>query len=498
MEIFERKGVVKDLFEKLVSPAPKPYKAKIGLVGIGFEEHFDWASIKVNYKIAQDTLKGVMPEDKFELIVSPEPLQSKEEILSWLVEMKHADIDGIIIYQASYIAGDLAAVCGRWFMENPIPLLSWSHDEAVGGRLSNNRLCGQNFFLNIMHSSHVKYSWLFESPESPSLAEHLMVFAKACYGKASLNQSAVLMVGGFRVPGFYDCEMNEMAILRHLGLRIDRIDMETMWRYSQKFKDVDIANIKKALLTHKRCKFCNVPDDQIMNSLRLSLGMTDYARCNGYLGIGLKNWPELFDNYGFAGDGAGSLVQDMGIPVADESDMGALLTMVIFNQLTLGESVPSLFDMSLVNDKEDYLGFWHCGGASSRLLREGRKYEVRKHSILENKSTEDSVGFMMEFLHETGPVTIAKGQYPNLDNMFSWEGEVVESEMAFRGSYAQIKPNDIKADEVVSTILNNGLDHHWIVARGHVMNELHELNHFLGIKNIEVDKGNKYFHGLSK
>ena len=57
----QKKGVVADLFEKLIAPAPAKYKSKIALVGIGFEEHFDWESILKNYAIAKETLKSTFP-----------------------------------------------------------------------------------------------------------------------------------------------------------------------------------------------------------------------------------------------------------------------------------------------------------------------------------------------------------------------------------------------------------------------------------------------------
>lgn len=498
MKLNQREGVVANLFEKLIAPAPKRHVAKIGLIGIGFAEHFDWESVKIFYKSAQETLAGVLPEENFEIIVSPEPLQFKEEMLEWLQSVKRDGIDGIIIYQASYIQGDLAATAAMWFAQNGVPVLSWSHDEVTGGRLSNNRLCGQNFFLNILNSNGVKYSWLFESPNSPTLAEHLLVFAKAAYAKSALNQKSILMAGGFRVPGFYDCELNEVAIMRRMGLRVDRVDMETIWRYGAKFMESDIAEIMKALVANERCNLCNVPEDQMLKSIRLALSLADYARVNGYLGIALKNWPELFDNYGIAGDGAGALIQDMGIPVADESDMGALLTMVIADQLTLGEGVPALFDMSLMAAERNTIGLWHCGGASTKLIREGRKYELRKHSILENYSLESSMGMLIEFLHETGPITVAKCMYPDAARMYSWEGDIVESEMAYRGSYAEVTPTSDEAKDILHTILNNGMDHHWIAVRGHIQNEIKELNHFLGIKSIETEICKGYLHGHSK
>ena len=152
----------------------------------------------------------------------------------------------------------MAAATGRWFQQSGIPVLSWSHDEATGGRLSNNRLCGQNFLLNVLNSSNVKYSWIFESPESPTLAAHILPFAKAVYAKASINQRTIGMIGGFRVPGFYDCDLNEMSLLKRFGLLVDRVDFQTIFKHGEKFKIEDIHTIKKALLNHPDCKFNNV------------------------------------------------------------------------------------------------------------------------------------------------------------------------------------------------------------------------------------------------
>ena len=118
--------------------------------------------------------------------------------------------------------------------------------------------------------------------------------------------------------------------------------------------------------------------------------------------------------------------------VADESDMGALVTMVVFNQLSLEECVPTLVDMSLLDNKNNKIGYWHCGGASTKLMKEGAGFEVRNHSILENYSEESSTGPLIEFLHNPGEVTIAKYMYPHADEVLTFEAEIVESEMAFR------------------------------------------------------------------
>ncbi len=493
-----KKGIVSDLFEKIITPASKKFKAKIALVGIGFEEHFDWDAILKSYTIAKEKLSTALPKESFEVIYSDEPIQTKQDMLAWLEKMKHQNVNGIIIYQASYIAGDLASTTAHWFTQNPIPVLSWSHDEATGGRLSNNRLCGQNFLLNIFTSNNVKYTWLFESPESKTIIEHIMPFAKAVYAKASINQQTLCMVGGFRVPGFYDCELNEMEILKRYGLLVDRVDFQTIFKHGERFSDDQITEIKNTILTHPECKYNNVPDSELLLGIRLALSVADYTRINNYIGVGLKNWPELFDHYGIAGDGAGALIQDIGIPVSDESDMGALLTMVVMNQLSLEQCVPTLMDMSLLDEENNHIGYWHCGGASTKLMKKDAGFEVRKHSILENYSEDETMGPLFEFLHELGDITIAKYMYPDAARIMTFEAEVIESKMAFRGSYAEVKPKKYSAVDIASTVLNNGCDHHWILGRGKMLAEINEFNHWLEIQKIPIEKSNDYLFGHSK
>jgi hypothetical protein len=64
--------------------------------------------------------------------------------------------------------------------------------------------------------------------------------------------------------------------------------------------------------------------------------------------------------------------------------------------------------------------------------------------------------------------------------------------MKFRGTYAEIEPiGEYSAAQLVGTILDQGLDHHWIVGRGHFLKDLELFNYWLGISDIEVcNQGN--------
>lgn len=484
VDFLKRKGIVAEEMEQLITPKQPAEKVIIGLIGIGFELHFDWQKARKSYSEALVQTKNAMTNAN-ELVAPAEPIQTKVELLKQLNEYKAQGMSGLIIYQASYIAGDLALALANWLREYKIPLLSWSHDEVTGGRLTANRLCGQNFLLNILNGMEVKYSWVLNPPKSPELDTVLDRFIRVVTAKKRLLHSNILMIGGMRVPGFYDCELNELSISKHFGLGVDRVDIETVWKHGEKFEKEAIEAIVSKLINSEKCSFTKVSERELYLSVRFSLAIADYARQGNYLGVALKNWPELFDNYQIAGDGAGALVQDLGIPVADESDMGGLLTMVTMNEITQGKGLPTLMDLSILNAAENKLGMWHCGGSSTKLLREGTTFEVRNHSILDNYDEEQSYGMLLEFLLEKGDITIAKYQYPHASYMLSFEGEVVDSPMRFRGAYAEVVTKEVKATEVVGTILSKGLDHHWIVGRGHFQEDLKEFNHWNNIEDLE-------------
>jgi L-fucose isomerase-like protein len=144
------------------------------------------------------------------------------------------------------------------------------------------------------------------------------------------------------------------------------------------------------------------------------------------------------------------------------------------------------------------MGFWHCGGSATRLLREGTQYEARRHSILENADESTACGLLVESLLELGPVTVTRYLSPNSGRAFLFEGNVIDSPMAFRGAYADVEPiGEYSADQIMGTILDRGLDHHWVMGRGHFAEDLKMLNHWLDVKEQKIsNSGGSY--GLSQ
>ncbi|AEX22349.1 MULTISPECIES: L-fucose/L-arabinose isomerase family protein [Vibrio] len=481
-------GVATDFIASLI-PAEKPRKkTRIAFVSVAIEIHFNWDLARETTLSVAESIRQMLPEEQYDFIAAQEPFQDHTELQQFLDDAAHGGIDGLVLCHSAYTTGEVASQLGTWLSRHKTPIFSLAMPEPMGNglNLQANRLCSQNFVLGILNSLDVKYQWLFCAPQDERVEAELQRFARVSRTLSQLKGRKALIAGASRVPGFYDCEVNELEIMKKLELGFDRVNLVDITSRMSEFKDDDVQEVKRLILSHPDCKLNNVPDKQVEDTIRLALALMVVAREGDYLGVSFKNWPELFDHLNVAGDGAMALMNDQGIIVADEADTGAMITMLLFKELRHGLSQPMLSDISYLSSDGERLGVWHNGSAATCLRKQAAGFECRKHGILENYDEETAWGMLFEFLVEPGPVTIAKYQAPSIDTVLAFEGEIVESDMKFRGTYGEVIPSGVSAAQVVGTILDKGLDHHWIVGRGHFAEDLKVLNYWLGVEDIPV------------
>ncbi|RZP73069.1 hypothetical protein D8T51_19175 [Vibrio vulnificus] len=492
-------GVASDFISTLIPSAKPKKKTRIAFFSVAIEIHFDWDLAKETNQAIANQVREMLPSSQFELICADEPFQDHLALKAFLDDVAHQGVDGIVLCHAAYTTGEVASQLGTWLSKHQTPIFSFGMPEPMGNgqNLSANRLCSQNFVLGILNHLDVRYQWLFCPPSDEKFESELSRFARVSRALANIKGRKALIAGAGRVPGFYDCEVNEIAILKKLELGFDRVNLIDITSRMAEFSQADVDEVKRLILTDANCKLNNVPDKQVEDTIRLSLALMVVAREGDYIGVSFKNWPELFDHFNVAGDGAMALMNDQGILVSDEADTGALITMILMDQVRESQSIPMLSDISYLSADGTKLGAWHNGSAATRLRKEGDGFECRKHGILENFDEETAWGMLFEFLVQPGPVTIAKYQSPDISRVLAFEGELVESDMKFRGTYGEIETHGHSAAEIVGTILDQGLDHHWIVGRGHFLKDLQLLNYWLGISDIEVSNAGQHM-GLGR
>ncbi|MGZ0657617.1 L-fucose/L-arabinose isomerase family protein [Coraliomargarita sp. W4R53] len=495
---FPKTGIACDAINQIVAPLTKPPRTKIAIVGVGLKMHFVWAEASRLYQAACNRVSEQLDPESFEILFPEEAFESPEDLLSALDELKNKGVEGIILFHGSYTAGEIGSQMGRWLRDHRMPVFSWAYPEVKGGRLTANSLCCQNFILNTFTRLGVRYAWMFKEIESPDVSGPIGRFARSVRAVHRFRNGKGMIVGTGRVPGFYDAECDELDVMDRFGFRFDRVGLEYAFDRGDKIAKKDVQHVLDALVNSEKCGFNNVPEDQAHKTIRLALGTMQMASEGGYIGCALKCWPELFDLYKCAADGALTLINDWGLPAADESDMNGLISMCSMHLLNDGESIPTLMDISLLDPKRNVLGFWHCGGSATRLLRTGTKYETRRHSILENADESTAWGLLVESLLEVGPVTITRYLSPNSGRALLFEGNVVDSPMAFRGAYADVEPiGSYSAEQIMGSILDQGMDHHWVMGRGHFAEDLKMLNHWLDVKIQKINNNGGSF-GLSQ
>jgi L-fucose isomerase-like protein len=480
------RGVAAKEVAALVPDTRTPVPTKIGLIGVGLKMHFVWDEAVRLYKEAAAQIQDAFRDTPLELVSPADPFESPDGVIAALDDMHAQGIRGVILFHGSYTAGEIASQMGRWLLDHPMPLLSWAYPEVKGGRLTANSLCCQNFMLNALRRVGVRYQWMFKDIQDAAVPETIARFGRSVRARSRMVHGRTLIVGAGRVPGFYDAECDELSVMRRFGLRFDRMDLVQVMDHGLKFTDDDLEPICKAVVDSPRCGFNNVSSDQLANTVRLAMATLDLANENNYLGCAIRCWPTLWDKYQCAADGALTLLNDQGLPAADENDMNGLVSMLAMHLLDDGASLPTLMDISLLDPQANRIGFWHCGGSATRLVRSGTRYEARRHSIMENADESTAVGLLIESLLELGPVTVARYQSPDSSRVLIFEGNIVDSPMAFRGSYAEFEPDGAAADQIMGTILDHGMDHHWILGRGRLAKDLSLLNHWLGVRELQV------------
>lgn len=491
-----RQGVTTALLADMMPPLPSPRPTRILVVGCGVKMHFPWGRACRLYEAAVRRVTGSLPAGCFDVRRAPEPFEEPSAMLAFLDSQLTEGIDGIVFFHAAYTAGEIGSQFGRWWLDHPVPVLSWSVPDAAAERLESNSLCCQNFLLNMWRRLGVKYAWLHGAVEDAP-GPVLTRFGRTARARARFKHGRALHIGGSRVPAFYDGEVDELAVMRRFGLRFDRIDLEAAFQHARKFSEADLRRIRDAIVNSPQCARNDVPDEQIFQTLRLGLATLDLAAQGGYLGCTIKSWPELFDCYGCATDGAVSMLNDLGLCTTEEGEMNGLLSSLALQLLSEGSAVPTMMDLSALKAEANRLGLWHCGASPTRWTKRGTQYEARRHSILENAAPADAVGLMLEFLLELGPATVLRYQSPDAASAFAFEGELVDTPLPFRGVYGELHPSPPHtAAQIIGTILSRGLDHHWSLGYGHWKADLTLLHHWLGVAELPVQTADSD-HGLS-
>ena len=398
-----------------------------------------------------------------------------------------ADVDAVVLLQATFTDSTLpAAALASTPLDRPVVL--WGAPEPrTGGRLTMNALCGINLAAYRLRADGRDVRALYLDPHAPDAAARITEALRAPLtpptsrelpaADADDHERAVLVrerMAGMRIgrvghhpDGFDPCAAGEDD-LATLGATLDHVELEEMFDRARAAQESDLAPLRTLVDTRGAA---SLDREGVDATLRLHLALLGLVDARAWSAVATRCWPECFIELGGAACAAQGMLADRGVPATCEADVLGAATAVAL-EAAAGSTA---FVADLVDAAEDgTVAFWHCGLAAPSLAHPDEPVGTTLHPNRRKP-------LLHEFRLRPGRVTIARfGHAHGGLRLALGGGEILDAPRPFTGTAAVVRP-DTPADELVATVLAEGLDHHYGLVHGDVRGVMAAVAEQLGI-----------------
>ena len=409
----------------------------------------------------------------YQLVGSQELVMDGRAIDARIDELQAADIDMILMAQASFADSTMITQLARAV---PAPLLMWAFPEAqVGGRLRINSFCGLNLAAHGLRRAGIGYDFRYAAPEDPGALAKLKDFAIAAAVKSRLTGTRIGRLGE-HPDGFDTCLVNHEGLRARLGLEVVGYELAPFF---ERVKATDPTKVKALAdaMSGALAGFSDVDAGAAKGTLRAYLSLEALAREENLAGMAVRCWPEFFTDLGCAACGAMSLLSDAMTPCSCEADVNGTITQLILGWISGEPAFGS--DIVAFDVDADEATLWHCGLAPLSMADADAQPEATIHS---NRR----LPLLMQFPLKPGRVTIARlSEATGEFRLVIGGGEMLKAPPAFTGTSGRIR-FDSGAAAVMETLLGQGLEHHVSISYGDHQAVLESLAGMLGLSVLRL------------
>lgn len=404
-----------------------------------------------------------------------------------LAELQAAGADFILLLHGGFSMGDVV----RELALSDLPLGVWATPEPVlTGDVQLNNFVSLNMSMSIARGvrdmTQNPVQWYLGAPEDSSLVARLRQTMRALAARKSLQGARIGMVGGL-APTFYNMEVSTDSLVRSLGVWVEHIDMHTLTDLMATQSDDDVA--QELVSMSSVAQVDGVSDAQMALTARAALGMRALAQQGGYDALAVSDWPALQEYPGLHPGAAFSWLEEIdGLPVASEGDVLGAVTQLVVKSLTGRPGC--LLDMTSPDFSRDQILMWHGGGGPLYMAKNHVSWI--NHPMIGRGTVEGPVhGAIADYQFAHGPVTVTRIARSGTAQ-FVVEGEVAEGPAdgftgcrGWVGSFTSRRESCSAAD-IVTTVMEQGLEHHFILLPGHEEQVLAEFAGWCGLQSMEV------------
>lgn len=457
---------------------------KIGLIKASLPSYFP-EKYDV-WKRAEKALTLLCADESVELFVAPDIPMDARDTRKSLDDCLHAGADFILLLHGGFSMGDVA----RTIAAAPVRAGFWSVPEPIRtGDIQLNNFVSLNMSMSIarqvrdLNSNPVQ--WYHGAPESDALIRRMRTTVRALKAINALENSKIGVIGGLAMT-FYNMEVSTNDLRSRLGVEVahndiheltERMDAQPMERISQ-----ELALMQAA------AKVDGVSDTQMKLTVQAALALRDMASDYNYDALAVSDWPALQTYPGMHPGAAFTWLEEIDLlPVASEGDVLGAITQIAAKSLT--GRVGYLLDMTEPDLDAGQLLMWH-GGGGPLYLADNKGASWINHPMI-GRGTEAGpiYGAIADLVFQDGPVSvfrIARDASALFQMKCEVKGRDPSGFTGCRGWLEQFTIDDqtLSLEDVVSTVMAHGLEHHFVLVPGDVSAELTEFGAWTNMESL--------------
>lgn len=398
-------------------------------------------------------------------------------------------IDALLLIQVTFTDATMTVDVAR---NAAVPVGIWALPEPrLGGRLRLNAFCGLNLAAHALGRVGLAHHWLFADPDAPEVPAALATFSAPVSRTASRARQlprrddtaalasirgATISVVGQHPAGFDTCSYDADRLKALADIRVRTVGLTELFDRAKAVATPRVADVRSGV-SGALAGLDAVNQTELDRSLRVFCALDDVATETKARGLAVRCWPETFTEYGCAACGPMAMMNERRVPTACEADVYGSLSALMLQEMA-GE--PSwMADLVAVDLADDTGVFWHCGLAPLSMCDPEAQPEATIHS---NRK----MPLLHQFPLKPGVFTFARiSQAGGNEKLVLGTGEFLRRPMAFTGTSGVFRLHRPLRD-VLDTIMDEGLEHHYAIAYGDHRAALIETGAALGLPVLEV------------
>lgn len=439
------------------------------------------------FEAARAMLDQMADEGGYKVVETTSIPMDAAQARAAMSELTAVGADFVLLMHGGFTMGDVVREIAR----HDLPLGVWATPEpTLTEDVQLNNFVSLNMSMSIARGvrdlNRNPVQWYLGAPDDVVLKARLNQTLSALAARKALNGARIGVVGGL-APTFYNMEVSTDTLMRRLGVWVEHVDMHKMTELMAAQAQADVLGELAAMSGAAQVR--GVSDGQMELTARAALALRQIADEGGYDALAVSDWPALQETPGMHPGAAFSwLEENDALPVASEGDVLGAVTQLVVKALT--GRLGCLLDMTSPDIERDQILMWHGGGGPLHMAKGGVAW-INHPMIGRGTDAGPVFGAIADYEFAHGPVTVLRVARHGTAQ-FVIEGEVAEGPAAgFTGCRGWVGSfrDDVgphSASDVVTTVMEQGLEHHFVLVPGHLGEVLAEFASWCGVQRLDV------------